>query len=173
MQIDNQNLLSRPATWQELLVQVPVAAYTCDAMGRLTYFNALAEAVWGRRAALRDSAQRYCGSHRMYSPDGVHVPHGECWMARALLEGKPYNGYEVVIEQENGTRTLGVAYANPVRNPQGQVIGAINLVIPKTSPDPLSVSTVEHAAVDGAAQVMTEVTLALFAHFAWPSEAFS
>jgi DNA-binding IclR family transcriptional regulator len=90
-----------------------------------------------------------------------------------LLEGKPYNGYEVVIEQENGTRTLGVAYANPVRNPQGQVIGAINLVIPKTSPDPLSVSTVEHAAVDGAAQVMTEVTLALFAHFAWPSEAFS
>jgi two-component system sensor kinase FixL len=157
------------------LSQIPVAAYTCDAMGHLTYFNSLAAAVWGRTATLRDSAQRFCGSYRMYSPDGAPVPHNECGMARALLEGRPYNGYEVVvIEQENGTRTPAVAYANPVRNPQGQVIGAVNLVIPKTSPDPVSASIGEHGrAVDGAALAITDVTLGLFAHFAWPSEAFS
>jgi hypothetical protein len=175
MQTDNHVLILQPPLWQELLSQIPVAAYTCDAMGHLTYFNSLAAAVWGRTATLRDSAQRFCGSYRMYSPGGAPVPHNECGMARALLEGRPYNGYEVVvIEQENGTRTLGVAYANPVRNPQGQVIGAVNLVITKTSPDLVSASIGEHGtAVDGAALAITEVTLGLFARLAWPSEAFS
>jgi hypothetical protein len=109
MQTDNHALRLQAPLWRELLSQIPVAAYTCDAMGRLTYFNSLAAAVWGRTATLRDSAQRFCGSYRMYSPDGAPVPHNECGMARALLEGRPYNGYEVVIEQENGKRTPAVA----------------------------------------------------------------
>lgn len=163
-------------SWQDLLAQIPIAAYTCNATGLLTYFNPVAEAVWGRTATLRDSAERYCGSYRLYSSDGTPMPHSECWMARALREGKPYNGYEVVIERRDGTRTAGVAYANPVRDSQGQIIGAVALVITKALSPCISTAPPgdRMAAIpEDAALAMTEVTLGLFANLAWPTHAFN
>ena len=31
-------------SWQDLLAHIPIAAYTCNATGLLTYFNPVAEA---------------------------------------------------------------------------------------------------------------------------------
>lgn len=155
-------------SWQDLLARIPIAAYTCDAAGLLTYFNPVAQAVWGRAATLRDSAKRYCGSYRLFSSDGTPMPHNECWVARALLQGKPYNGYEVVIERPDGTRTPGVAYANPVRDSQGQVIGAVNLVI-ATAPQGDRMPAIPQ----DAALAITEVTIGLFASLSWPAQTFN
>src|SRR6188768_2841369 len=83
-------------SWRDILAIVPVGAYTCDAAGLLTYFNPLAEAVWGRTPKLRDTAERYCGSLKLHSIDGRSIPHEECWMALALREGKAYNGQDIV-----------------------------------------------------------------------------
>jgi PAS domain S-box-containing protein len=116
------------ATCQEMLAVMPVAAYTCDASGLITYFNAHAETVWGRAPKLRDASDRYCGSHRIYSLEGASIPHEQCWMALALQQGTAYHGREVVIERRDGTRTIGEAYAHPLRNDQGQIVGALNLV---------------------------------------------
>lgn len=116
------------ATCQEMLSVIPTAAYTCDASGLITYFNAHAEAVWGRAPKLRDASDRYCGSYQLYSPEGVPIRHGECWMALALLQGTAYHGREIVVERRDGTRTFGAAYAHPLRNDQGQVVGALALV---------------------------------------------
>ncbi len=163
-------------SWQDLLARIPIAAYTCNATGLLTYFNPVAEAVWGRAATLRDPAERYCGSYRLYSSDGSPMPHNECWMARALLEGKPYNGHAVVIERRDGTRSAGVAYANPLRDPEGHLIGAVTLVIAKVLPAALSIDATEDrvaAIPEDAALAMTEVTLGLFANLAWPTQSFN
>jgi PAS domain S-box-containing protein len=116
------------ATCQEMLAVMPVAAYTCDASGLITYFNAHAETVWGRAPKLRDASDRYCGSHRIYSLEGASIPHEQCWMALALQQGTAYHGREVVIERRDGTRTIGEAYAHPLRNDQGQIVGALNLI---------------------------------------------
>ena len=40
---------------QELLAALPVAAYTCDADGCLTFFNERAAELWGRRPNLNDT----------------------------------------------------------------------------------------------------------------------
>jgi len=111
-----------------ILGAIPTAAYTCDGSGRITYFNPIAEAVWGRAPRLCDEGERYCGSYKLYSADGVRVPHEECWMALALLQGRAYHGHAIVIERRDGTRTLGQAHAHPLRNNQGQLVGGLNLV---------------------------------------------
>ena len=116
------------ATCRGILGAIPAAAYTCDESGQITYFNPIAEAVWGRAPRLRDATERYCGSHRLYSADGARIRHEECWMALALLHGKAYHGHAIVIERPDGTRTVGKAHAHPLRNSQGQIVGALNLL---------------------------------------------
>lgn len=115
-------------TCREILGAIPAAAYTCDGLGQITYFNTTAEAVWGRAPRLRDAGERYCGSYRLYSTDGARMRHEECWMALALLQGRAYHGRAIVIERRDGTRILGKAHAHPLRNNQGQTVGALNLV---------------------------------------------
>ena len=116
------------ATCRGILDAIPAAAYTCDEAGHITYFNSTAEVVWGRAPRLRDAGERYCGSYRLYSTDGVQIQHEECWMALALRQDRAYHGHAIVIERPDGTRTLGKAYAHPLRNNEGQTVGALNLV---------------------------------------------
>jgi two-component system sensor kinase FixL len=116
------------ASCQRIMNILPAGAYTCDASGLITYFNPLAEAIWGRSPKLRDAGERFCGSHQLYSSDGDPISHEECWMALALLQGTAYHGREIVIERRDGSRTIAEAYAHPLRNEQGQIVGAVNLV---------------------------------------------
>jgi PAS domain-containing protein len=75
---------------------LPTAVYTTDAAGRITFFNEAAAALWGCRPELGKS--EWCGSWRLYWPDGRPMPHGECPMAIALKEQRPIRGEEAVAE---------------------------------------------------------------------------
>jgi PAS domain-containing protein len=57
----------------ELLDVLPAAIYTTDAKGRITYFNDAAAALWGCRPRLNSG--QWCGSWRLYRPDGTPLPH--------------------------------------------------------------------------------------------------
>ena len=54
---------------RELTDTLPVAVYTTDVAGRITHFNEAAASLWGRRPVLGED--RWCGSWRLYSPDGT------------------------------------------------------------------------------------------------------
>ena len=114
---------------RHLLAKLPVAAYTCDADGLITYFNERAVQLWGREPTLNDPVDRFCGSFRLFSPDGSPMPHGECWMALALRDGKAYNGQEIVIERPDGNRCIALAYANPLLDERGKLVGAVNVLV--------------------------------------------
>ncbi len=115
--------------FHNLLEKLPAAAYTCDAEGLITYFNPRAEALWGRAPRLNDPVDRYCGSFRLYAPDGTPIAHDRCWMALALLEGREFNGREIVVERPDGERITGLAHANPFRDEGGRVCGAVNVLV--------------------------------------------
>lgn len=85
--------------FRRLLEKLPAAAYICDANGLITYFNQRAIDLWGRAPKLNDSADRFCGSFKLFSVDGTPIPHDRCWMALALHDGKEYNGQEIIIER--------------------------------------------------------------------------
>lgn len=111
----------------ELLEALPVAVYTTDAEGRITFFNQAAAEFWGRRPEL-GSAQ-WCGSWKLYWPDGRPMAHDECPMAVTLREGRPVRGAEAIAERPDGTRVRFAPFPTPLRDDTGRVIGAINLLM--------------------------------------------
>jgi PAS domain S-box-containing protein len=115
--------------FRHLLTNLPAAAYTCDAAGLITFFNQRAAELWGREPKLRDPVDRFCGSFRLLAPDGSPIRHDECWMARALREGRVYSDEEIVIERPDGSRCTVLAYANPFLDEQGKPVGAVNVLV--------------------------------------------
>ncbi|MCW7538469.1 ATP-binding protein [Aquabacterium sp. A7-Y] len=112
-----------------LLDRLPAAAYACDAEGLITHYNDRALRLWGRAPSLNDAADRYCGSFRLFSQDGTPISHADCWMARALREQREFNGMEILIEREDGSRWTALAHANPFHDEQGVLCGAVNVLV--------------------------------------------
>lgn len=59
----------------------PTAIYSCDALGVIQEFNHRAAELWGRTPAAGDTDERFCGSHRLFRPDGSLMPHDQSPMA--------------------------------------------------------------------------------------------
>ena len=114
---------------RELLQAVGVALYTTDQDGRITFYNEAAVELWGRRPEL---GEQWCGSLRLYWPDGRPMPHDECPMAQTLREGRPVRG-SAIAERPNGERVAFSAFPSPLRDDQGNLIGAINVLVDITA----------------------------------------
>ena len=97
-----------------------VAVYTTDADGRITYFNEASTTLWGRSPEL---GEQWCGSWRLYWPDGRRMQHDECPMAIALKEDRPIRGVEAELERPDGTRAVFMAYPTPLHDKGGALVG--------------------------------------------------
>jgi len=121
---------------RQLLRALPVAVYTCDAEGRVTFFNRAAARLWGREPEL--SKDLWCGSWRIFKTDGTPMPLEQCPMARTIREGQAIRGEEVVIERPDGSRRRVLPYPEPIRNSAGIVVGAVNTLVDLTDSKPLA-----------------------------------
>jgi len=100
--------------------------YTTDADGRITFYNQAAIDLWGRTPAV---GEMWCGSWKLFWPNGEPMAHGECPMAIALKERRSVRGYEGIAERPDGTRVSFVPYPTVVTDESGEMIGAINVLI--------------------------------------------
>jgi PAS domain S-box-containing protein len=110
-----------------LLNRLPAAIYLTDARGRITFYNDAAADLWGCRPRL--NSDQWCGSWRLYRPDGTPLPHDQCPMAVALRERRAIVGEEAVAQRPDGTRVSFVAYPSPLRDSSGALVGAINMLV--------------------------------------------
>ena len=110
-----------------LLDALPVAVYMTDANGYITYYNEAAAELWGCRPDIGSS--RWCGSWKIFTPDGRRLPHDQCPMAVTLKEGRPVRGVEAIAERPDGTRVNFLPYPTPLRDADGRLTGAINLLM--------------------------------------------
>ncbi|WP_342236513.1 PAS domain S-box protein [Inquilinus sp. OTU3971] len=110
-----------------MLQALPAAIYTTDAAGRITFYNEAAAALWGCRPELGKT--EFCGSWKLYWPDGTPLPHDQCPMALALKQGKPIRGMEAVAERPDGTRVPFIAYPTPLFDAEGRLTGAVNMLV--------------------------------------------
>ncbi len=115
--------------FRRLLEKLPAGAYTCDPEGLITYFNQHAVQLWGRAPRLNDPIDRFCGSFKLFSPDGSPIAHDRCWMAQALKMGRGYNRREIVIERPDSQRLSALAHANPIHDESGNLLGAVNVLV--------------------------------------------
>jgi PAS domain S-box-containing protein len=105
----------------------PVAVYSCDAAGVIQKFNRRAAELWGREPAPGDTDQRFCGSFKMFRPDGRFMPHEQCPMAEVVAGTlSEARDAEVLIERPDGTRVTVVVNIRPLKNQRGEITGAIN-----------------------------------------------
>ena len=112
---------------EEILKALPVAVYTTDADGRITFFNEAAVSLWGVRPELGKT--EFCGSWKLYWPDGTPLPHDECPMALTLQQRLPVRGYQVLAERPDGTRVAFIPYPTPLFDRTGAFVGAVNLLM--------------------------------------------
>jgi PAS domain S-box-containing protein len=110
-----------------ILQSLPVAVYTTDAAGRITFYNEAAAELWGVRPELGKS--EFCGSWKMYWPDGTPLPHHECPMAMALKEQRPIRGMEAIAERPDGKLVPFIACPSPLFDASGTLIGAVNTLV--------------------------------------------
>jgi PAS domain S-box-containing protein len=105
----------------------PSAVYSCDARGVVQDFNRRATELWGRTPARGDDSERFCGSIRMFRPDGSFMSHDQCPMAW-VVSGKvsEVNDEEVIVERPDGSRVTAIVNIRPLINERGEVMGAIN-----------------------------------------------
>jgi PAS domain S-box-containing protein len=109
-----------------LFDQLPFAVYVCDRDGLVRRFNRCAAELWGRSPKLGDPNERFCGSHRMFRPDGSLLAHHQCPMADVLRTGVAVQQQEVHIERPNGSRGIALVDIEPVKDSEGNIVGAIN-----------------------------------------------
>jgi len=110
-----------------LLQALPAAIYATDADGRIVFYNEAAATLWGCRPTL--GASEFCGSWKLYWPDGTPLPHDECPMALTLKMKQPVRGMEAIAERPDGTRVPFIPYPTPLFDATGTLIGAVNMLL--------------------------------------------
>jgi two-component system, chemotaxis family, CheB/CheR fusion protein len=116
--------------FREVLEALPVAVYTTDAAGRITFFNEAAATLWGHRPKL--GSDQWCGSWKLYWPDGSPLPHDECPMAVSLREGRAVRDIEAVAERPDGSRVPFLPFPTPLFDASGTLVGAVNMLMELT-----------------------------------------
>jgi PAS domain S-box-containing protein len=113
--------------FRALFELVPIAIYSCDTSGVIQEFNRHATELWGRKPALGDTDERFCGSFKLFRPDGSFMPHEQCPMAEVVSGKIPaVRDAEVLIERPGGSRVVVVVNIHPLKNERGEIAGAIN-----------------------------------------------
>jgi PAS domain S-box-containing protein len=123
-------LRQQDSTYQQILEGLPVAIYTTDKDGMITYFNRAAAELAGREPVI--GKDKWCVTFSLFTPDGKPLPHDECPMAIALKENRPVRYQQAVAQRPDGTFFPFLPYPTPIQDEAGNLIGAVNMLLDLT-----------------------------------------
>jgi len=128
--VPTTNAISQP-DFRDFVEDSPVAFYTCDLQGYVTYYNKSAALLWGREPEL--GKDLWCGSWKIFYENGMPMPLSECPMARVLKEGIPHQNRQITIERPDHTFRTLLVFPKPIYDSQGKMTGAHNTLVDITS----------------------------------------
>ena len=106
---------------------LPVPIYTTDAEGRVTFWNRACVEFAGREPQL--GTDRWCVTWRIHTTSDDYLPHDECPMAVAVKERRAVRGDIAIAKRPDGSRRAFMPYPTPLFDQDGQMVGAINMLI--------------------------------------------
>lgn len=109
---DEERVFEVPA---RLFEQLPFAVYVCDRNGLVLRYNRRAAELWGRTPRLGDPNERFCGSYKMFRPDGTLLPHHQCPMADVLRTGFPCANRKSILSDRTACAALRSSTSRPSR----------------------------------------------------------
>jgi PAS domain S-box-containing protein len=110
-----------------VLEQLPAPIYVTDADGVVIYYNRSCVEFAGRTPAI--GKDRWCVTWKLYTDDGRFLPHDCCPMAEAIKTKRPLRGLTALAERPDGTRVRFSPFPTPLLSADGQLKGAVNMLI--------------------------------------------
>lgn len=110
-----------------LLDALPVPVYLTDSDGVVTYWNKACAEFAGRQP--RTGKDRWCVTWRIHTPSDEPLPHDCCPMAVAVKEQREVRGEIAIAMRPDGSRKAFTPYSTPLFDKDGELIGAVNLLI--------------------------------------------
>jgi PAS domain S-box-containing protein len=123
-------LKQQDSTYHQILDGLPVAIYTTDQHGTITYYNRAAADLAGREPDI--GKDKWCVIFKLFTADGKELPHDECPMAIALKENRPVRNQHAVARRPDGSFFPVLPHPTPLRDEQGHLIGAVNMLLDLT-----------------------------------------
>jgi len=112
---------------RDMIENMPEAVYTCDQQGFLKIYNKAAVKLWGREPVA--GKDRWCGSWKLYNPDGTILPHDSSPMAIALKDARPVLGKEILVQRPDGQVRHILPSPAPMFNASGELTGTVNMLL--------------------------------------------
>lgn len=131
--------------FRDVLDALPAAVYTTDRRGRITYYNQACVELSGRTPTLL--SDEWCVSWKLYRPDGTPLPHNECPMAVTIREKRAIRGEEAIAEQPDGGQVRFAPWPTPLFDVEGELTGAVNMLIDITARHAAEVESAHLAAI--------------------------
>lgn len=125
-----ETIAASPEAFREVLDAVPAAIYVADREGTITYFNKACVELAGRTPQV--GVDKWCVSWKVYTPEGEYLPHDRCPMAVTIRDKEPIRDVEAVAERPDGTRVHFIPYPTPLFDNEGNLVGAVNLLLDVT-----------------------------------------
>src|SRR3954466_9853093 len=111
----------------DVLEALPAPIYVTDADGWITFYNRACIHFAGRTPTLGED--RWCVTWKLYGTDGSFLPHDQCPMAVAIREKRAVRGAIASAERPDGTRVMFTPYPTPLIDGDGEISGAVNILI--------------------------------------------
>ena len=136
--------------FRDVLNTLPAAVYMTDPQGRITYYNHACVDFSGRTPTLL--SDEWCVTWKLYRPDGTPLPHNECPMAMTIRERSPVRGEEAIAERPDGSQVRFAPWPTPLFDADGEMTGAVNMLIDITDRHAAEVESAHLAAIVSSSQ---------------------
>ena len=107
-----------------VLATLPVGVAVTDRKGDIVLANAAAERIWGHKVIV-SGRERWAKSKGFWHESGQRIARADWASARALAKGQTSLDELVDIETFGGQRKIIQNSAAPIRNAEGQIVGAV------------------------------------------------
>jgi PAS domain S-box-containing protein len=121
----------RSDRFHEVLDRMPAPIYVTDQDGTITYFNQACVEFAGRTPKV--GSDKWCVTWKLFTLDGDPLPHDKCPMAVALRDGKAIREVEAIAERPDGRKVHFVPFPTPLFDCDGNLAGAVNLLMDVTA----------------------------------------
>jgi PAS domain S-box-containing protein len=110
---------SAEARLHQLLSLMPAAVYTCDAEGRINFYNRRAVELWRREPLLNDDTEKFCACYKVFLPDGSVLAPDQTPMADAVRHGKSFHNLEAIFQRPDGSKITVNVSIDPLFDTDG------------------------------------------------------